>query len=342
MASELARYAAGNARARALAAQLLGRTGLESLYTYPSEAALVEALKRTPYAEALAGGEDPALRLTARLAAVGRALRAWLPQTEGAFLREFLLRHEIENLKIVIRGVHARAAWERLAPYMIPLAEMATIDPRELTRSTDLTDLVSRLAASRYGAAANSARHRLESGGPFALEVALEIDHYERLWAAADTLHPTDAARARQILGVLYDILNLQWVAHYRDVWRLSPEEILNYTLRQGRWVTLEVRRRLAEDRAGGWQQALAVTPYAEVAATIEANGFDAAAPALWRFFGEQIQRGLSGYPFHIGVPLGVMVMQEIEIRDVRVLLAAKRMQVPVAETLSHVASVRH
>lgn len=342
MSSELARYAAGNARARALLARLLGRSGLESLYTYPSETALLDALKRTLYADALAGGERADLQLAARLVAVGRALLAWLPETEGAFLREYLLRHEIENLKILIRGVHAQAAWERIAPYIVPLAELATIDPRELARATDLPDLVARLAGSRYGVAANSAQHRLESAGPFALEVALELDHYERLWAATATLRPGDANLARQLLGVLYDILNLGWVAHYRDVWTLSPEEILNYTLRQGRWVTLDIRRRLAEDRAGGWQHALAATPYAELAAAVEAHGFDAATAAFWRFFGQQIQNTLSGYPFHIAVPLGVLMMQEIEIRDLRVLLAAKRMQVPAMEALPRVASVRH
>jgi V/A-type H+-transporting ATPase subunit C len=342
MATELSRYAAVNARARTLLAQLLGRPGLEALYTYPSVVGLVEALNRTPYADALAGGDRPDLQLTARLAAIGRTLLAWLANAERTFVHEFLLRYEVENLKILIRTVHAQLAWERIAPSLVPLGDMATIDVRELARAQDVPALVARLAGSRYAAAAHSALHRLPQAGPFALEVAVELDYYDRLWAAAGTLRASDATRARQILGGLYDILNLGWIARYRDVWGLAPEEILNYTLRQSQWVTLEVRRRLAEDRAGGWQHALASTPYAGWGSAIETQGFDAVSPLLWRRLATQIQNGLSGYPFHIGGPLGLLILQEIEIRDLRVLLAAKRLQIPPAEVLGYVASVRH
>lgn len=342
MASDLTRYAPGNARARTLLAQLLGRPGLEALYTYPSPAALVDALKRTPYAETLPGGDRPDLQLTARLTVVGKALLRWLPKTEGNFLREYLLRHEIENLKLLIRAVHGHVSWERIASYIVHLGDVGTLDLRELARADDVPAFVARLAGSRYATAANSALHRLPSAGPFALEVALELDYYERLWHATDALRNSDAARARAILGVLYDILNLGWIARYRDVWQLSPEEILNYTLRQGRWVTLDVRRRLAEDRAGGWQHALARTPYGALGAAIETRGLDAVSPALWRLLAESIQSGLTGYPFHIGVPLGLLVLQEIEIRDLRVLLAAKQLQVPATEVLAQVSSVRH
>jgi V/A-type H+-transporting ATPase subunit C len=342
MASELTRYAAGNARTRALLAQLLGRPGLEALYTYPSAAGLVEALRRTPYGDAMAGSDRPDLQLTARFTAVGRTLLAWLQDPERAFVREYLLRYEVENLKLLIRAVHGHHPWERIAPYVVPLTGIATVDVRELARATDVPALVDRLAGSRYAAAAHSALHRLATAGPFALEVALELDFYDRLWAATDTLHAGDAVRARQILGVLYDILNLGWIARYRDVWELSPEEILNYTLRQGRWITLDVRRRLAEDRAGVWQHALERTPYAELASAIETQGLDTVSPALWRLLAGQIQNGLIGYPFHIGGPLGLLVLQEIEIRDLYALLAAKRLQVPPAEILAHVASMRH
>jgi hypothetical protein len=98
----------------------------------------------------------------------------------------------------------------------------------------------------------------------------------------------------------------------------------------------------LAEDRSGGWQQTLAPTPYAELGAAIETRGFDAVSPALWGMLAARIQIGLTGYPFHIGVPLGLLVLQEIEIRDLRVLLAAKRLDVPLTEVLPQMASVRH
>jgi len=342
VAGELRRYAATNARVRTLLSTLLGRDGLEMLCGYPSTEAVVEALVPTPYGAAAGDRASTDRRLLARLAEVGRLVLDLLDEPEQTFVREYLRHHEVANLKVLIRGVAQRLSPQGLAPYVVLMPGVTSVAIPELATVHDLRELVERLAHTPYGPALHAALHHLDAAGPFALEVALELDYYDRLWAATDALHTSDAPRARQILGSLYDILNLGWIARYRDVWELSPEEILNYTLRQGRWVTLDVRRRLAEDRAGGWQPALAATPYAEVGAAIETRGLDAASPALWRLLAAQIQSGLTGYPFHIGVPLGLLVMQEIEIRDLRVLLAAKRLQVPAPEVLAQVASVRH
>jgi V/A-type H+-transporting ATPase subunit C len=341
MAGELRRYGAANARVRALLATLLGRSGLEALYGSPGEEGMRDALMRTPYAPPAGAGpseRDPARRL----AAAGRAVLGILADPERAFLRQYLLRHEVDNLKIVIRAVHRRLAPQDVASHLLPLAGIATIEPMRLAEARDLRELVDLLAKSAYGAALRPAVRRVEEAGPFALEIAVELDYYERLWAAASTLQPADAERARALLGISFDLLNLAWIARYRDVLGLSPEEILNYTLRQGRWVTTDVRRELAENREAPWAATLALTPYGPLLADAQAPGFDASSAALWRFLGLQVQRALVGYPFHIGVPLGFLLAQEIEIRDLRVLLAAKSIGIPPAEALERVASVRH
>ncbi|HSP96578.1 MAG TPA: V-type ATPase subunit [Candidatus Dormibacteraeota bacterium] len=342
MAGELRRYAAANARVRTLLAGLLGRAGLETLYGYPTVEALLDALARTPYAP-LAGAASVSERgLLDRLAAVGRAVLATLADPERAFLHQLLLRHEVDNLKIVIRAVHRRLAWEEITSRLAPLPGIATVDPQRLATARDLRELADLLADSPYGRALRAAIAAVDRVGSFAAEIAIELDYYERLWAAVDTLQTADAARARALLGVVFDLLNLSWIARYRDALGLSPEEILNYTLRQGRWITTDLRRELAENPRTPWAAALARTPYGELLAGADVRGFDAAVARLWRYLARQVQRMLASYPFHIGVPLGFVLVQEIEIRDLRVLLAAKGLGVPPAEAFDRLATVRH
>jgi V/A-type H+-transporting ATPase subunit C len=339
MAGELRRYAAANARARSLLAELLGRRGLEDLYGYPSAAAMLDALARTPYASP--AGDLSERGVLHRLCAVGGSIIASLADPERAFLRLYLLQDEVANLKAVIRAVWYHLAWEDIDPYVIRMAHLATVDPVKLAAARDVRELVDLLAGSDYAPALRGAMHAADHAAPFAFEVAIELDYYERLWAAADSLQAADAACARALLGIVFDLLNLNWIARYRDALGLSREEVLNYTLRQGRWITADRRRALAESPSGSWG-ALAATPYAPLLADAEVHGFDASAARLWRFLAGQVQHVLASYPFHIGVPLGVVLAQEIEIRDLRVLLAAKSIGLDAADAIERIATVRH
>lgn len=341
MAADLRRYAATNARVRALLGTLLGRSSLDMLCGYPSTEAVCEALVRTPYHAVTDGPATPERRLLTRLADVGRLVLGLLDDPERAFVRQYLLHHELANLKVLIRGIAGQLSSQALSTYLVAWPGIATIDSQALAIAHDLRDLVERLRGSSYGRAAQAALHHVDTAGPFALEVGLDLDYYERLWAATATLRHADSQRAQHLLGILFDVLNLGWISRYHAL-GLSPEEILNYTLRQGRWVTIDVRRRVAESRDTPWAAALVHTPYAALLADVPPRRFDAAAAALWRFLAGEIQRTLTGYPFHIGVPLGFLLAQEIEIRDLRVLLAAKSIGVPGAEIVEHLATVRH
>jgi len=342
MRSDLHRYAAANARVRVLLGTLLGRRGLEALCGYPTTAAVLDALSRTAYGRALSGAHPPERALSRRLIEVAQALLPLLEMPERALIRRYLLHHEVTNLKLVIRCVHRQLSPSEIEPRLVSLAGIATIDPVALAAAGDLHRLADQLRGTAYEHAVRGALHRVDAAGPFAIEVALDLDFYDTLWAAAARLRPSDAACARRVLGILFDIVNLAWIATYRDALGLAPEEILNYTLREGRWLTLPLRRALAEERSGAWSAILARTPYAALLADVSQRGFDLVAVRLWRVLAGEVQRLLTGYPFHIGVPLGFLLAQEIELRDLRVVLTAQHLGMPAGDVLEQLASVRH
>ncbi len=340
MSGDLARFAAVNARVRAILPTLLGRTGLAALCSYPS-AVLKDALTRTAYGRIATAEISAEHMIGLRFAAVANDVLRLLPDPERSFLHAYLLHHEVENLKIILRAVHRGVPWETVAPQLVPLAGIETIDRSAVASARDLRDLADRLAATPYAVALRHALHRIDSAGVFAAEVAVEIDYYERLWSATAWLRAADAARARNLLGILFDILNLGWIARYRDVLQLSSEEILSYTLRQGRWITTPLRQALAADRTQSWDAVLAGTPYAPLLADVPARSFDAQWGPLWRLLSAEVQRALRGYPFHVGVPLGFLLMQEIEIRDLRMVLAGKSLGVPPPEIEERLSTTR-
>ncbi len=335
MRLDVASYGAVNARVRSLLPGLLGRSGLEGLYSFPTGPAMREALRHTAY------GADVDLEAhwRARVVGAGLAIRRFLPEPERRLIEGYLRRHEVDNLKLLVRSVSGAERWSEVAERFVPLGEIGTFDPHGLARCSDLPALVQALVATPYGTALQGALPRLADGGPFVLEVAAELDHYERLWETAAALRARDAARAHALLGLLYDVLNLSWIGRHRGELGLSAEEALNYALRQGRWVTAEVRRRLVEERAVNWGAALAGTPYGRFVPELQQGGFDAAAPGLWQLVARAARAELRGYPFHIGVPLGFLMLLDLEVRDLEVLVTCKQLEWPAAAALGQLSA---
>lgn len=338
MRRDLSRYAAVNACARALLAQLIGRAGLEALLACPSAAAVVAALQRTAYGALLPAGVAVERAVAERVAVVGRTLLRTVDEPARGVLALYLLHHEIDNLRILLRGLHAGLPAERLHAHLLPLAGVGTLDPASLARSGSIPALVERLDGTPYAPPLRHALPQWRVLGPFALEIALERDYCDRLWSAAASLPPADRRIALDLLGVLYDIVNLAWIARYRQACGLSAAETLAYTLRQGRWLTAALRKDLAADASGReWPLLLRRTPYGAILAG--GHAFDSAAIGLSRFLAEAARAACTGYPFHIGVPLGCLLACDIEVRDLQRILAARRLAGPGAPV--PLASVR-
>ena len=230
---------------------------------------------------------------------------------------------------------------EAVASALLSIRGADTVDARRLLLAADLRDLRDRLRGTVYEVPFGSGLHLVERSGPFAVEVALELDYYERLWDRTRTLRPRDARVARSLLGVLYDVLNLGWIVRYRDVLGLSREEIVNYTLAQGRWLEPTVRQTLATDPSLPIEVALARTPYAPALERSEGLTFELLSARLLGMLAGEIRRGLRGYPFHIGVPLGFLLLLELEIRDLQTLLAAKSLDEPANLVMERLVSVQ-
>jgi vacuolar-type H+-ATPase subunit C/Vma6 len=340
--SLLGHYAAVNARVRTLLAGLLGRAGLEALYTYPTPAAMLQALARSAYGEASAVAARPGTALRGRFVQNALSVLALLQEPERHFLRCYCLWHEVENLKIVIRAVAHRVARSVVESHLLSLGSMATVDPRMLLDAADLHDLAGRLKESVYGRAVVGAFRREAAATPFALEMAVEWDYWERLWEGTTALTASDRDSAQDLLGVLFDILNLCRIGRFRDVLDLPPAEMVAFLQSRGRWIGAARCTALAKDKTSGWQAVLSRTPFADFASAADAADFEAAIPLAWRRLAKEAQRKLSGYPFEIGVPLAFLLIQEIEIRDLGIMLAAKGLQLPADAVIDRIATVRH
>ena len=142
--------------------------------------------------------------------------------------REFYLhwmrRHEISNLKAIIRAKRGSLESSAISGQLVDIAPYGTLPTAQLLAATDLPEFLRRLElVSGYGDMARHARHVFEmQQDTFALDAALDREFYAGLFARAEAVNGT---QLRKLVGSLIDRINLVWLLRYRFVYRLPPPE---------------------------------------------------------------------------------------------------------------------
>jgi vacuolar-type H+-ATPase subunit C/Vma6 len=254
--------------------------------------------------------------------------------------------YEVDNLKATLRGIETRVPWDQVLFLLSPMAEQTTVtmaDMEEMVTSGDVARAVERIRHTPYY---NTLSHALEryhaEQSLFPLEVALDLEYGRGLWQSINQLGGTDREQAFTIVGSSLDVDNLLWAIRYRLYHGLSEQEIINYTFPFGYRVRDEdiraiaagadieqvVRRifpriegvnRLGEVLDGGPR-----TGAAERTGAVRGEGLVAFEGALQRRIVELCRAAFRGDPFHVGVPVAYLLLNEYEIADLTVLIEAK------------------
>ncbi len=184
--------------------------------------------------------------LLGELADAGRALVRFLPPRAGELVSWYNRRFEIENLKTVLRSVHYGLDPSRARSSLIPLrATQWRWDV--LLEAQSIASVVHQIRESPYARPLENAMERYQQERRlFYLEIALDLFYFQKLVRLIESQSGKDAADARRFLGRAIAVQNLLWAYRYRIYGRMTPEEIINYTLHHAFAAGLDTVRRVA------------------------------------------------------------------------------------------------
>jgi V/A-type H+-transporting ATPase subunit C len=250
---QAARYSAAGTRVRALQARLLTAPDWAAILAAPDLDGIVGILHKSWYGsrlpEHLLIQPDASTlehALLSRLVVIARRPFALLQGTPRALIEWLWFRYQLNNLKTVLRGMHHQAPPEQIQAALI---EPGLSNPHwvDLVQSQSIPVVVDRLAKSWYGSMLRPAldQYRRQQS-IFPLELALDLGYYTHLIDLINRLRGADYADATAFLGTWIDSKNLLWAYRYHQYARLSPEEILNFTLQRGLRVNAAVVRDIA------------------------------------------------------------------------------------------------
>jgi V/A-type H+/Na+-transporting ATPase subunit C len=334
-------YAAISARVRAKSAELLTPRDMVRLSEAPDFASLFALLKATaygPYLENLKD-KDVAPRRTImeakrRLADAFESVVQMAPVETRPLVKQLFRYYEVGNLKAVLRalvtvfaGDAESGLWERVRDVLFPLGAASVLPARAMVESGSITSAVELLQGTPYQDAMSFAMKRYSSEqNLFPIEVALDLTYWRHLWAETKKLTGADREHGVKIIGALLDMNNLMWAIRYKVYYKLSEEEVINYTLPFGYRVKDSDIRAIAAgaDIASVVSKIYPSIPDVSQLLEEPRTGLPKLEVLLKRELLKQCLAAYVGSPFHIGIPLAFLVMSDLEVQDLIVLTEAK------------------
>jgi V/A-type H+-transporting ATPase subunit C len=331
-------YALLHATVRALRPELLSPDVWTALIQAESYDAVLDTLDKTVYGPYLdiPGGRA---RLTPRrliyqlrwhLSDMYVKLIGLAPEPGRQLLVELWHHYEVDNIKAVLRGIETGASWEQILFLLEPMGKHTALtlaDLEAMGRSGDIAQAIERTRRTPYYHTLSHAmeRYRTEQN-LFPLEVALDLDYRRRLWEKIHKMKGRDHEQALRTVGNELDVDNLLWAIRYRVYHHLSSQEIINYTLPMGYRVKDEDIRAIA---TGSDITRVVNKIYPDLEGlddfyTDPESHIGELEHALRRSIVDACRHAFVGYPFHIGIPLAYLWLNEYELNDLTILVEAK------------------
>lgn len=211
-----------NARVRGMYSTLLGPDALRSLILLPDLDAMIAELQKTPYREEL----EKSCVWRSSVVCIENALRRHLAKTYSKILRMFgdndaaryvrifLNRWDVHNLKTILRGKNVHSPPEEIREALVPAGILDEATLVELLKQNDVRDVINLLATWGIDYARALTPHIDEwsrSRELLVMEHALDQYYFDYARDAVRGKRP-EAVALQHLVGTEIDVTNLKTV----------------------------------------------------------------------------------------------------------------------------------
>ncbi|MEA4849641.1 MAG: V-type ATPase subunit [Clostridiaceae bacterium] len=237
----ITRFAAVNTKIKAMEGEFLKNEDYISLLGLESVTEVARYLKeKTAYSDVLANVETEYIHRAMlenlvkqkMVKNIDRIIHYFTGDYKS-FIRTLYAKYEIEELKVIARAVYNgedTAAFRSNAF----VGKYSNIDTSKIYESKHIRDIIYALQGSEFYKFLIPLVDGNFSENPFRFAMVMDLAYYSILQSKWSKLDTQDIRVLEQAQGIMADLLNIQWIYRGIKFYRLSPEELLNYTINIG------------------------------------------------------------------------------------------------------------
>lgn len=149
-------------------------------------------------------------------------------------IHSYMLRYEIENLKLVFEFVRGRKKRQEIEDHFFTFGKCSNIDFQELIKKDSVLQVLEEIKDTKYYRLILPYAQSEDEKFNFYVEMMLDKYYYHQLIQKAQKLLGDKDKKSTEILRRRVDLYNLEWIYRGLKYFDMSKEEILNFILDYG------------------------------------------------------------------------------------------------------------
>lgn len=327
----ISKYAAINTKVKAMEKQLLTDLDYTRMVEMSDVSAVVEYLKTETYYKNLVVADvekDLGVLeglLKQHLFSQCEKLFHYVYGDDKKFFKILFMRYEIENLKVFLRMVARKESLQRISDHIIIPKSYGTINYTLLNDARTIDDIIAGLEGTKFQKIIQMFKDEEEDKLMFYMEMNLDRLYFQNLYLQTKRLDRDNGPVIADVVGRNIDMLNIQWIYRGRRFYKISQEELVNYSLPGGKHFKYEQLKDMCyKEKLSDIETMIRESAYGVIFEDV---------PDFEIFMERSMERYIYSYfsqmrlshPMTLVEPLVYMHRLEYEIRDLITILEMKR-----------------
>ncbi|WP_303860517.1 V-type ATPase subunit [Alkalibaculum bacchi] len=162
-------------------------------------------------------------------------LMPYLNQDYKDLIKKYMLRYEIENLKLVFEVVRGRKKMDDIKDHFFTFGKYSNIDFKKLLEKDSVLEVLEQIKDTKYyRLILPYAQNQDDEKFNFYVEMMLDKYYYHQLIQSAQKFLGDKDKKSTELLRRRVDLYNLEWFYRGMKYFDMSKEEILNFVLDYG------------------------------------------------------------------------------------------------------------
>lgn len=240
------------------------------------------------------------------------------------FYKAYMFRFETEDLKLYLRALARGEDLSKYEKVSMIRDEYYSFSIEKLRSAKSLDDFIERLKGTKFYDVLYPYRHEDYSKLLFYMEMNLDRLYFNSLFESTDFLGKTDRNIYTDFLSENIDLLNIEWIYRGIKFYNLLPEELINYTLPNGKLFGYKELKELCYGTVEDLKAKVSKTPYKEM--VNEEKDIDLFMEIrLQRHLYNMFKNTFTKGKLDLSISNAYLHLLEFEIRDIVSILEAKK-----------------